>query len=391
MLKIFINTENIQLVLIGILMSPVSTYLFQTAGMPAVLPELIFVPYFLLMHSKLGITFNNSLHFQNAIMWTFILVILSLIMQDITIVASISTARSFFLVFACYIIGKNVNFDIYFCNVLKWTSFGATIGWALNNYISMSSGAYLLGNGILYGNMVAIPIAFASSLLFNPNYILFGGLFAVNIYLSMTSGLRRQISVSLLSALLTLFLANISGFSLKKQMISIITVFLFVGAIPMIDTYLQNNNELLYARVVQRTQRLIDGDVNDGDNTRTENFDKFYSDLSDLIIPHGFVSFQTDRGGKGIFVDSPNYMLSYTFGAIPFIIYLIFYIKQLFVCFMRSFFLRSKSYAMIFICSSIVFFLHFVESSMFSFSFTAPMTGIVIGLLFRNDHLNELD
>jgi len=376
---------------IGLLLSPMSTYIFHGIGFPIVLPELIFIPILFYKYKYLGISFVRKPAFSLSIIATVLLILFSFITQDISIVAAISTARSFLIVFVFYDIGLKIRFDENFIRVCLIISLGSIIGWSLNNYLTIATGAYLKGNGILYGNMIAIPLCFASSLLFMSNYWIFALAFLDNIYLSMTSGLRRQILVSAISALLSMLFATVSGFSFKKQVVSIAIVAGLVVALPYMGSYLLDNNELLYNRVVLRTINLTEGVSNEGDDTRSSNSTKFIDEADQLIIPHGFVSFQTDKGGKGVFVDSPTYMLAYTFGLIPFLFYMLYYLARLGRCFIKAFLKRSKEYGFIFITSSVVFILHFVESSMFSFSFTAPMTGICIGLLFRRDIIKTIN
>ena len=56
---------------------------------------------------------------------------------------------------------------------------------------------------------------------------------------------------------------------------------------------------------------------------------------------------------------------------------------------MELYFFGEKAGAMKSLTASIMLFLHLIEASMFIYTDTCPMTGLTIGLLFRNDYITQ--
>lgn len=368
-------------------MGPMATYVFQNViGFPMTIPEILYIPLLFKYHQRFGIRFRRKPNFLWCFILTIVLIAFAIINAEFSIVSILATGRSFLWMFMFVAIGTCVVINKNFLKALLYIAVGSLAGWCLYNYLIMGTPEYLWGNGVLGGNMIAIPYAFAVALLFDKNKWLIAFIFMMNVYISMTSGYRRQISVTIISMILAFLFSTVRSFNFKTFMLSTAILGGIIISLPQIEDKMYDLNPLVYSRVVSRTQQASQGNYTHGDQSRIDNVNKVFDDFFDLTFPHGFVSFQTSKDGRGIFVDVPTYMLAYTFGIIPLFVYILCYIVVSIKCFMRFLIYRNLICGFIFICAIATFALHFLEASMFSFSFTVPLTGLTLGLLFRKDH-----
>lgn len=375
------------LLLVGMLMGPFSSLLFMVfMHFPIVAPELIFIPFFLCTYKMYGVTLEHRVSFGPAIViWAFFLII-AILWGTWSFMAVLSTGRSFLILSLFYVIGKNIRFDDALARLLLVCSIGSLIGWVIKSYFNLQMLASLDAHeeAVVYGNMVAIAFAFSISLLMRSNYMTVIIIFVINIILCFTSSLRRQISVSVMSMILSLSMMTVRNRKYSYLIvIALISIPVYL-VLPKIENAIEETNATMYYRIFERSQNLLEGDLGNSEKGRIDNQKKILEDFPDLIIPHGYVSQQTSRDvGTGIFNDVPLYMLAYSFGILTLFVYIMYYMRNLLITFMRFNKYNNPYYGVIFVVGFVVLFLHFVDAQMFTVSYTAPFTGLTLGLLFR--------
>ncbi len=369
-------------------MGPFSTYLFiDILHFPLVVPEIVFIPFFALFYKKLGISLDSKVKFWSVLMlWLFFL-LMALVWGTWDIVAILSTGRSFLILGLFYVVGKHIHFDDTLAKVVLLCSIGSLLGWVVKSYFNFTSLVFLDAHeeSVVYGNMIAIAYAFAIALLMKSDYITVTLVFAVNVFLSFTSALRRQISVSFLSLFLSLAMS-----SLRNKRINYLIIILLLSvpvyiALPQIEQVVQDYSPNMHYRIFERSQNLIGGEMGNSEQGRINHQFIIFDDFFDLIIPHGYVSQHTSQdAGTGIFNDIPIYMLAYTFGVITVFIYFFFYVRRLYLMLFHFLKMGNPYYGVLFVVGAVMLFLHFVDSQMFTVSYSAPFTGLTLGLMFRN-------
>ena len=368
-------------------MGPFSSLLFIVfMHFPIVAPELIFIPFFLFVYKKYGIILEHKISFRPVIFVWAIFLMIALMWGTWSFMAVLSTGRSFLILGLFYVIGKNIRFDDALARMLLVCSIGSLIGWVIKSYFNFqmlaSTGAH--EEAVVYGNMVAIAFAFSISLLMRSNYVTVIFIFIVNVILSFTSSLRRQITVSVMSLVLSLGMMTVRNRKFSYLIIIALISIPVYKVLPQIESAIEDTNATMYYRIFERSQNLLEGDLGNSEKGRVNNQKKIFEDFFDLIIPHGYVSQQTSKDvGTGIFNDVPMYMLAYTFGILTLFVYIIYYIRGLIIAFIRFNKYNSPYYGVIFVVGFVVFFLHFVDSQMFTVSYSVPFTGLTLGLMFR--------
>lgn len=375
--------NTIKYLLLGILLSSVSTPLFDTFGLPT-FPELIYFP--LLYYWQDDFSFSKK--WRNRItmftlFWLFIL-LCAVFNQRFSMGAILTTGRAYLYMGIFGIWAYAVKFDKNIYKKLYLISTGSLSGWILVIICRHIGLLPVVNKGINYGNMVAIPMCI--SIIFALYPILKNLLMVciMNAYLSFTTALRRQILVTALSLLLSyLLIIKQKGMSKVHLPVFIVLTSLFLS-LPYIEEAVKHYDNYTYERIFKRTRNAGSGDDH-GDEMRVNNFVFLYDNLGDLQIPHGYVSKRTSEDiTLGRFVDCPMYELFYTFGGMTVMLALTFYIFRLTLH--TLIYLRTKNpYAIVWItCGTLCFFLLFVESTFLAYTYTSPMTGIVIGMLCRN-------
>ena len=232
-----------------------------------------------------------------------------------------------------------------------------------------------------YGNMLSIPMGISLVFSFFPNILFIAIVLGVNIFLCFTSGLRRQMLTSIISFVLYYSIYFIRNFAVKTLVPVALIVAGIVVSLPMIEDKVEEVSPYLHHRVFVRSAES--GEM-DSDETRKGHFQKLYDEMENLIFPHGFVSKRTSSdAGVGVFVDMPMYELSYTFGMpVAFVLYifLIIRVARLFINYIRY---RTPPLSVWFICGTVFAMLLFLDSSMLSWTYAVPFTGLILGSVIR--------
>lgn len=377
----------VPILLIGLLMGPFSSFLFiNIFHFPIVAPEIIFIFFFIFFYKKYGISFDRKISlFYIFALWMFFFII-ALLWGRWSVSAILSTARSFLILGLFYEIGKKIHVNDDLLKFILVLSIGSLIGWCIKSYLNFITLAFLRSDeeSVVYGNMLAIVYAISISLIVKSNYLTILLIFLLNVFISFTSALRRQIVAFLLTVFMSLLLITIKNKKINYLILTVLFVVPITFALPQIESTIAANSPNMHARIFDRSQNLLEGNLGNSEESRIKNQNLIFEDFFELIIPHGYVSQQTGKDkGTGIFNDIPIYMLAYTFGVIPLFLYLILFVCKL--CKALRFFIRKNNiyYGVIFIVGVVVFFLHFIDSQIFTVSYTTPFTGLTLGLLFR--------
>lgn len=370
---------------IGLVLSSFSSYLFQKVlHLPFTFPELIYFPFLLVYYKKFGLRMQRKFNFGVlGIVW-LLLIVIAFIYGRWGPVAILSTARGFLWLFVFFAIGRAILVNDALINALLTTSVGSIVGWCICSYFSFQE--ILLGTneiGVNYGNMVAVAMSFPLVIFYKKkNYLLFF-VILLNIFLVLTTGLRRQISVTVLSLAFSYILLVWKSLDYKKLSILFILIATVIFALPIVEEQLEEVNPLLHRRIFEKTELLLSGEETRADETREAGLTVIFDKFDELLIPHGFVSLQTMKDkGVGIFIDTPTYMLSFTFSIWIFFLYIILFLKALLVRF-KDYVKGNRDGGLAFVTGVCVLFLHFVDGTMFTYSYSSPLTGLMLGLLFR--------
>ena len=364
-------------------MSSFTTGMFDKFNLPSYY-EIIYLPVLYLLRKDFSFLRPIGKQFRSLAFVWFILLILAVILGSFSTGGILSVARSYLLIILFVCIGMNIKMDKRFYTALFLLSLGSIIGWVL--YIQGKlMGFFPWGENDLlfafYGNMLSIPVGISIVFSFFPNIFLILIVLGVNVFLSFTSGLRRQMLTSIISFVMYYAVYFLRGAKMKTLIPVIFVVVGIISALPLIEDKVEEVSPYLHHRVFVRS---ADSGENEGDVSRQNHVRMLFDEAENLILPHGFVSKRTsvDRG-TGVFVDMPIYELSYTFGmpvALILYVFLIVRVIKIFLIYMRY---RTPPLSVWFICGTVFVMLLLLDGSMLSWTYVVPFTGIILGAIIR--------
>jgi len=386
--EIFIKDKNkqppvITLVIMGFLVfSPFSTILvMKYFGLPISLPEVLFLPFLFIFRKRYYFASVVSIRSIIIISSWILLILISILEARYTVTIILSSSRTYLTLLIAYLFFSKAN-NVTLDDVM-YISLGVTLGWLYSSIYEINS--YLTGDVTtiaLTGNMLAIPLLISIAAFKKHNKILFFSIILL-IAVSITSGMRREIVVFVVSLFLTfgfMSVGNTKQFLSKLFIISIPVIFFF-SFYSQIGKYVESNVPVLYYRVFQKTEMLFSSKTgNTGDSDRLNNMSNKVNNFSEYLIPRGFVTRRTLEDDGGGYIDFPLSELLYMFGfLLTFILLLIFGI-QTFHCYKRSSITDNDGIIFV-ILSMIMFMLLFLEGTFLSSSYVAPFTGYCLGRL----------
>lgn len=373
-----------------VLFSPFASKIFlDYLNLPLVVPELIYIPLLYFGYKKFGLSFSQKPDFTIIIVWWLVFLVIALLWNLYSLKAILSTSRSFFIVGLFYVIGKNIRVNKNLLYFLLIVSIGSIIGWVLCSYLNFQKLYFIKEESVVYGNMLAIAYAFSLLLLYERNYVLIAIVFAMNVFLSFTTALRRQILISLMSitSAVSLLVVKYKKFQYFIW-VAVLAIPIFI-MMPKIEKYIQDVNPVLHHRVFERSEEVLDNNIQGGDQGRISNQLYIFTEIPSLILPHGYISQNTGKDGTGIYNDIPTLMLAFTFGVFFLYGYMIYLFFSVIKSFQRFYKYDNEYYGVLFSVGLIFLFLHFLEAAMFIYTFTCPFTGLTLGLLFRKDYITS--
>lgn len=377
--------------LLGLVMSSFATGMFDLLNLPPFY-ELVYLPLLYFVRKDFKFVRPIGRQFMSLLfVWLFLL-LLAIILGNFSVGGILSVARSYLLILLFAFIAFNIKMDKKFYAILFLVSMGSIIGWAL--YIQGKlTGFFPWGEKdtlfAFYGNMLSIPLGISLVFSFFPNIFLIVAILVANLYVSFTSGLRRQMLVSL-SSFAIYYLFYLFRNAAFKTLIPVIMIIAgVVIAFPIIEEKVADYSPYLYQRVFVRSVET--GNI-DSDDVRKEHFSQMLDQADQLILPHGFVSKRTQVDkGTGVFVDTPVYELFYTFGipaVIFFFIFLIYRVIKMFICYIKH---GTPPLSVWFINGFVFLMLLFVEGTMLSWTYTVPFTGLILGSIIRYGNSRRFD
>ena len=383
MFKILSKFHIIIYLLLGLVMSSFATGMFERYGVPS-LYELVYLP--ILFYLRKDFSFLQPIwkdFIQMLFIW-LILLMLAIVLGSFSISGILSVARSYLLLIIFTSIGLNIKMDKRFYSILFLTSIGSIVGWMFFIQGKLMGIFPWGGNEFLYafyGNMLAIPIVISLVFSFFPNIFLIGSVLVINMILSFTSGLRRQMLVSIISFALYYTIYFVKDTKLKTLIPVILVLTSLFVFLPLIEDKVEEISPYLHHRVFVRTAESNNIDSN---SSRISHFNMLIDEADDLILPHGFVSKRTSVDkGTGVFVDTPIYELCYTFGFPAVFVLFIFLIVRDFKLFKAYIQYRTPPFSVWFISGTIFIMLLFVEGSMLTWTYILPFTGLILGSVIR--------
>lgn len=375
----------ISYIIVGLLCSCLSAEMFSSFGIPTI-PELIFLPI-LYFRRKDFILKKPVGHFiLLSFLFVAFFVLIAVLYGKFELSAILTTARAYLCVLIFMVFGKTIVMNDLFYKIMFIISVSSIIGWALviiMKFLGLIPFGFM---GITYGNMVAIPLCIAFSFIYKPNLIRYSTIFGIVIFLCFTAALRRLLLVSLVSLMLTFLLTFLRRLSISVLLTVSLTIVAVMQFMPIIESYVQEENADIYMRVFSRTSDALSGNYHTGDEERVGNFFMIYDDIDELLFPHGFVSKRANEiSDTGVFVDSPFYELFYTYGVFLVLWGVSVFIIKYFIK-IKNFFIKEPKYVTVWLTSgAILFLLLFIDSTFITYTYTSAFTGIVLGAILRKE------
>lgn len=387
--RAFLN--NFYFILLGFLVfSPMSNkIIMDVIGLPLSMPELLLVPFFLVPHNKLwSIRIKGSDIFATG-MLLILLIAIGLVMSNFSLYSMLSTSRAWFYLIVLTLAFSRDN-DIT-TDDFMYLSLGSVLAWLI---ISRSTFATVIVQSITdqnemetYGVMMVVPILIAVSFSKSRYFMMILGLiliFAISIF----SGTRRLMIVSLLSFVISFFLALRKGHFKGTMIIVLGMVSIFVIVLPAIMSFVESNASVLYYRIFGRvTDAIENGELTaDGDVARMRAIETFFNNLEDYIIPHGMISTRTGTKGGfvGLFIDFPLFQLSWVLGIPAAFLLIGYYVRKLLLNIKKYIRNRDDVSFVCIVALFVAFMLLFIEGSYIIYPESAPLTGALLGLSIRN-------
>lgn len=374
---------TVKYLFLGVMMSSITTPLFETFGLPTS-PELIFFPLLYFWQDEFTFTKEWKNRFTLFILIWIFFFLCALLNDRFSVGAILTTGRAYLYmgIFAVWTYAVKMDKKLY--DKIYLLSLGSLLGWTLVISLRHAGILPVVNKGVNYGNMVAIPLCISLVFALKATKKSIGIALLLNIFLSFTTALRRQIAVSAISFLLSYFfvIKQKGSYKLHGPVIVILTA-LFL-AFPYIEESVKQYDTYTYQRIFERTRNAGNG-KDHGDQVRIDNYIYVYENFGDLQVPHGYVSKRTFEDGElGRFVDCPLYELLYTFGSLVVALAMLFFLFRL-ALHVLYYYRLGLPHALIWLTSGVAcFFLVFVESTFLAYTYTTPMTGIIIGALCRN-------
>lgn len=366
--------------LLGLVMSTFASDVLALVGLPLVY-EALYLPILYFLRKDFTFLRPIGRQFMPMLFAWFFLLVIALLLANFSFIGILSVARSYLILSLFICIGLNIKMDKRFYTILFLVSFGSVVGWGASSLGKMM-GILPMGVSLVnYGNMLSIPISIASVFSFFPNLFFVAIILILNFFLSFTTGLRRQILVSIVSFVLYYAVYSIRSFSIKTLVPVVLIVFAVIASFPIIEDKVAAVSPELYHRVFVRT--LESGETG-SDMSRQASISNLINNADAYILPRGFVSKRTAVDtGTGVFIDVPAYELCYTFGVplvLLFYILMILRVIKIFLVYIRY---KIPPLSIWFISGVVFILLVFVEGTMLSWTYTVPMTGLIIGAVMR--------
>lgn len=372
----------------AIALSPLSTVIFvDYMKMGTNYIEIIMLPFLFYIFNAKKIKLKDS----DLIIITFIilgLLFYSLLINKYSITSLVSTARAYYWLLFFFIIFKNgMVFSKEEINLLFW---GSLVAWAIvattKGFLIQSSNAREFnGNELSYGNVI-VGVYLIQYYYFTNQYKKLLLLESLIVIISLFSGLRRFVVIFGIANLVIVFKIVISR-SFTEKVLLLIFVILSALIFNLYSRYMEENNALLYHRVVSKTYSIFGvenelTEIDNSDTRRRSNYSRLFDDMSDYIYPRGFTSKRTSIDlDTGFYIDCPPAEFLYTFG-IPFSLLILLFVYFDFMSIYKITNHFDDTYSKILLFTMVIFVINFLflDGTNIAFVNLTPLTGMIIGM-----------
>ena len=366
--------------------SPISSMItLQYIKLPIAMPELLFVPFALLLRNKIKSISIKSRDIVVPIVLIVILLLVGIIYDIFTLVGMLSTSRSWLYLLICINVFRKRN--LITSEDLMWLALGSMGGWL---YSSLYNYQYLLIDternfAATYGAMLSIPLFFSVAMNKKKPILLYIGL-SLLVGIVVFAGIRRALAVAVVSLIISFYFSAKSKKNFILYSILTITVVFALGTVmPLLRDYTYNTSSGMYNRIFGRTELYLEGDIDSSDQGRMNRIGDLFDNFIDYTIPRGMVSLQTEKEkGTGIFNDYPLYQLCWMFGW-PVTLFIICYFLHILWINRRRYNKNKDSTSMTSVnCLIVMFMLLFLEGTFLTYPYATPITGVLIGRAILN-------
>ena len=344
--------------------SPISSMItLQYIKLPIAMPELLFVPFALLLRNKIKSISIKSRDIVVPIVLIVILLLVGIIYDIFTLVGMLSTSRSWLYLLICINVFRKRN--LITSEDLMWLALGSMGGWL---YSSLYNYQYLLIDternfAATYGAMLSIPLFFSVAMNKKKPILLYIGL-SLLVGIVVFAGIRRALAVAVVSLIISFYFSAKSKKNFILYSILTITVVFALGTVmPLLRDYTYNTSSGMYNRIFGRTELYLEGDIDSSDQGRMNRI---------------------GEKGTGIFNDYPLYQLCWMFGW-PVTLFIICYFLHILWINRRRYNKNKDSTSMTSVnCLIVMFMLLFLEGTFLTYPYATPITGVLIGRAILN-------
>lgn len=247
---------------------------------------------------------------------------------------------------------------------------------------------------ITYGPMLAIPICIVYGIV-NKKRINSIIIVIITIIIGLTAGLRRELVVVLISCIFgwLIDLGQKMNKLIKQGLIGICLIIFMYPIYNNLSNIIKVNSPFIYYRIIDKTEKLLNGEGNEGDNHRLKLIVSLFTQYDRYLVPYGFINKQyiknvKDTDVNGDYNDLPILELNRMLGS-PLSTIIILYFVIAIICVLSK--IRrnqiSRDNIIIVVGGIIMLVLLFLEGSYFTFPYCAPYTGYILGKLQHESRL----
>lgn len=350
-------------------------------GLPVALPELLFFLFYIVFRKIININFYLTKKLLILILiWGLLIPVGVFFEDDMRFYDILSTARPYFYLIISYCIFSQVE-EVNYENVY-YTCLGSLLGWLIFAGYVFTFHSIIFTDEVfaVYGNMIALSILVACSILLKPRTILPILMCVVAVFIF--SATRRVFVVAAASLLVSLIFYIRRD---KAKAIILCSALIAVGAYFSTDVYkgvdyLSDVAPLVKYRTIGKIENIYYS--LSLDTGRIEIFGLLFNNMNDFLIPKGFVSKQINRDpALGRYNDFPLMEIVYTLSILGALLILFYFLLKLYKVLVREIKKPSTEKEVVIVATLICFMLLFLEGTYISYAYITPFTGFVLGRL----------
>ena len=377
-----------------IVFSPVSSFLsLEILHLPLALPELFFLPFFILLREKFKSIKIPSYAIVNVMFLFMLLLSFALISASFSLFAILSNARAWLYLLLSFCLFRNDNNITY--DDFLYFAFGSIIGWAVICLVNVVNfihwGDYKIS--ITYGLMLSLPLFYSITIFKYRKSMLLAGI-VLTVVIIVFCGTRRVILVTALSVVASVLIMGILKMKnlLRYILIGIALIFTISALMPIIENAVNDISPHLYFRLFTRTEALINEGIDASQDTERFNIlSSTFDEMEKSYLPRGFISMQTDTDDNvGHYNDYPLTMLFWIFSW-PVALIILFYLIIIMLKNIKIAIKTKKEPPFVCaVCIIIIILLLFLDGSFITYAYATPITGALLGMAINNTNKKKI-